>query len=193
MLLAMRLFSPDLPSLLLAQSPKNYAWSDALISYSYRTGLVQMDYSSAAAAQAEIHFLFMAEYPFRFSTIVLILENHITRISFPQALFSLLRFCKLLILKDFLYKQADFLFLRPIFVKFLSISSVPTVFAPLALSFFLSHDYKSRFPAFQSFLMCAGSVFVKFIINFIYKYYYFICFIEYVFTVLTFCKYILAK
>lgn len=51
-LLAMRLFSPDLPSLLLAQNPINYEWSDALISYSYRAGIVQADYSGAAAAQA---------------------------------------------------------------------------------------------------------------------------------------------
>lgn len=52
LLLAMRLFSPDLPTLLLAQNPLNYAWSDALISYSYRTGIIQSDYSGAAAAQA---------------------------------------------------------------------------------------------------------------------------------------------
>lgn len=52
LLLAMRLLSPDLPTLLLAQNPLNYAWSDALISYSYRTGLIQTDYSGAAAAQA---------------------------------------------------------------------------------------------------------------------------------------------
>lgn len=52
LLLAMRLLSPDLPTLLLAQNPLNYEWSDALISYSYRTGLIQTDYSGAAAAQA---------------------------------------------------------------------------------------------------------------------------------------------
>ena len=57
LLLAMRLLSPDLPTLLLAQNPLNYAWSDALISYSYRTGLIQTDYSAAAlsALAAMLH------------------------------------------------------------------------------------------------------------------------------------------
>ena len=92
--------------------------------------------SSAAAAQAEIPFLFLAEYPFHFSTIVLILENHITRISFPQALFSLLRFCKLLILKDFLYKQADFLFFAPAFCQIFVYLVSSNSFCPFGAQFF---------------------------------------------------------
>ena len=46
--------------------------------------------SSAAAAQAEIHFLFIIECPFHSSsTIVLICGNHSTPIWFLQGLFSL--------------------------------------------------------------------------------------------------------